>query len=118
MNVVKLFGHHIDLDPVVMISDLIPPANFKESDDVATVNGCLVWDGAKFSSIKVCRVAFQLRDGVALLTAPWPQYEEFVKKGTVEKDWRAEFETACNDTLTQIRRDYEDLVRLWKETRK
>ncbi len=117
MNVVKLFGHHIDLDPVVMISDLIPPADFRD-DDIAAVNNYLVWDGMKFSSIKVCRVAFQLRDGVALLTAPWPQYEEFIAKNKVEGEWRAEFETACNDTLTQIRRDYEDLVRLWKETRK
>lgn len=126
MRIHKAFGHYIDLDPVVAISDIF----FTSIKDVHQIgNDLMIWSGVgrhvnpahnRDHRVRVCQLHFLLREGHFELTASWPNSDRFLadpKRGRMTPAEKDHYERTQVETFSYIQSEYRALLRAWEENR-
>lgn len=111
MRVTHVFGQHIDLAPIVQISEWFLP----EPDSMEFTNWLDFASSGPWDRVLVCEIVYQLRDEPVRLLAAWPSHRSVV-------NWQDEEEKAAyvarrSEAYASIRADYDRFIAEWVDSR-
>lgn len=114
MRIIKAFGQHIDLDPIVQISEW-------RLGDVYEASA--TYDHMRYTTnstrLKVCSAVYLLRSDNIVYTVEWPEWKnyKYSDPSLSSKEALELFKEDCRVAFNHAKMEYDFFLQSWKENR-